>query len=64
MRLTLLALTTIVSLAALAAPAPWYLWQAPGDRSTLCAQTTPGDGWVKVRGPYKDSLCKQLGQPG
>ncbi|HEY9102466.1 hypothetical protein [Chitinimonas sp.] len=64
MRLIALTLTTLASLVALAAPAPWYIWQSPSDRTTVCAQTSPGDGWTQARGPFKDSLCRQLGQPG
>lgn len=43
-----------------AGPAPWYKWRGKIDNSIACAQTTPGPGWVKESGPYKDSRCEKL----
>lgn len=45
-------------------PAAWYRWQSPEGGVALCSQISPGDGWVKVKGPYQDALCKKLGMPG
>lgn len=54
----------LVSFAVSAAPAPWYLWKSKLDGSMWCTQTLPGDGWVKLDGPYKDAHCKIMGRPG
>lgn len=54
LRTTLLLLTTCSTLA-LAAPAPYYLWQ--GKHKTVCAQTSPGKGWTKVSGGFVKSDC-------
>lgn len=42
---------------ALAAPAPWYLWRSKTDGALTCAQTSPGAGWKKAHGPFKDARC-------
>lgn len=38
--------------------APWYLWQSKIDGKTFCLQTSPGEGWERVGGPFKDSRCR------
>ena len=45
-------------------PAAWYRWQSPEGGVALCSQISPGDGWVIVKGPYQDALCKKQGMPG
>ncbi|WPX29506.1 MULTISPECIES: hypothetical protein [unclassified Pseudomonas] len=42
--------------AAMAGPAPWYTWQ--GSTRVVCAQNSPGSGWVRLAGPFKKSDCK------
>lgn len=55
-------LAAAVSLAVLAGPAPWYKWRSKLNSSTeVCAQTSPGDGWERSSGPYKDARCEQPG---
>jgi hypothetical protein len=49
--------------AALAAPAPWYLWKSTADGKTFCSQTPPGAGWVRFKGPYDNGRCVQR-EPG
>lgn len=44
---------------ALAAPAPWFVWRSKLDGREHCAQTSPGQGWERVRGPYRDLRCSQ-----
>ncbi len=44
-------------------PAPWYRWHSPQADIEICSQTSPGDGWVVVKGPFEDALCKKLGLP-
>ena len=39
-----------------AAPAPWYKWRSvTGD--TVCAQTSPGNAWVRLERTYVDPRC-------
>ncbi|MES2296647.1 MAG: hypothetical protein V4582_06365 [Pseudomonadota bacterium] len=46
---------------ALAVPAPWYQWRSKQDGKLACAQTSPGPGWEKAHGPFKDSHCTKPG---
>jgi hypothetical protein len=56
MRLPLiLALLLACSTVAVAARAPYYLWQ--GKDKTVCAQTSPGKGWTKVSRGFVKSDC-------
>lgn len=41
-----------------AQPAPWYKWSSKLNGKEFCAQTSPGDGWEKVSGPYQDARCE------
>ena len=45
------------ALGAVAAPAPWYLWKSRVDGKTFCFQTSPGEGWERVDGPFRDARC-------
>lgn len=47
-----------LSLPAFAHPAPWYKWRSKLTRQTLCLQTSPGEGWLKVAQPYRDAQCE------
>jgi hypothetical protein len=49
---------------ALAAPAPWYLWRSKLNGKTFCTQTSPGSGWERIGGPYRDVRCEKPGVPG
>ncbi|MCG2577388.1 hypothetical protein LZ012_10325 [Dechloromonas sp. XY25] len=51
------------SLALWAGPAPWYKWHSNAADYEVCAQTSPGDGWEIVKGPFQDSHCQKLGMP-
>lgn len=51
----LLCLTT----PALAEPAPWFVWRSKLNGHEHCAQASPGPGWERVRGPYRDVRCSQ-----
>jgi hypothetical protein len=44
-------------------PAPWFRWHSPQADFEVCSQTSPGDGWIVVKGPFEDALCKKLGVP-
>jgi hypothetical protein len=39
-------------------PAPWYQWRSKLNNHIVCAQTSPGHGWVLENGPYKDTRCQ------
>jgi hypothetical protein len=53
----------LVSVAAFAGGAPWYKWQNRYDGTSLCAQTTPGETWFIVQGPFMESQCRKPGNP-
>ena len=53
----------LVSLAALAAPAPWYKWKSKLNGEIACMQTSPGDGWTRDSGPYHDARCLPPAKP-
>lgn len=48
----------------LAAPAPWHKWRSKLNGIEACAQTSPGAGWEKLDGAYKDARCSHPGMPG
>ena len=52
-----------LSLATSAAPAPWFWWVSRYDSLRICAQTSPGDGWEKSGGPFRDARCEKRGVP-
>lgn len=54
-RLALLLALTASSFWAVAAQAPYYLWQ--GKSTTLCSQTSPGKGWTKISGGFVKADC-------
>ncbi len=58
-----LALALLFCTAAFASEAPWYKWMNLADRTIMCAQTSPGDTWVRYQGPYADSRCSRPGNP-
>jgi len=47
-----------------AAPAPWYWWRSKATGHRVCAQTSPGNGWERLRGAYRDALCRHRSKPG
>ncbi len=50
----------LLSTSVVSAPAPWFLWQSRVDGTYLCIQTTPGDGWIKISGPYPKAQCHRI----
>ncbi|HEX2603197.1 MAG TPA: hypothetical protein VHL60_00875 [Oxalicibacterium sp.] len=38
-------------------PAPWFYWRSKLTNERVCAQFSPGNGWVQDGGPYKDARC-------
>jgi hypothetical protein len=63
-KLSLALLAAIASTLVLAQPAPWYSWKSKLNGKTTCKQTSPGEGWVRDGGPFKDGNCKKPGTPG
>jgi len=59
-----LAMLAVATTMAAAGPAPWYKWQSKVNGKIFCQQTSPGEGWVKHSGPYKDARCTKPGTPG
>jgi hypothetical protein len=55
-------LAAILSLASAlpseAAPAPWHKWRSVTGE-TVCAQTSPGPGWVRLEASYVDPRCQR-----
>jgi len=41
-----------------AAPAPWYYWRSKLNGARVCAQTSPGEGWVQDSDPYEGPMCQ------
>ncbi|WP_222610608.1 hypothetical protein [Undibacterium griseum] len=44
---------------ALAEPAAWYRWKSQTSDAEVCSQTSPGDAWDKVAGPFSDAHCQK-----
>ena len=60
-RITLaLILLALGSVAFAGGVAPWWEWKSPKG-NIVCAQTSPGKGWVKWTGPYSDLKCSVKG---
>ncbi len=57
---SLVVLLLLISGSASAAPAAWFKWRSKLDSVLVCSQTTPGDGWEKFAGPYRDGRCERL----
>lgn len=41
-----------------AGPAPWYKWRSVTG-ATVCAQTSPGNAWVRLDRTYVDPRCQR-----
>jgi hypothetical protein len=41
-----------------AAPAPWYFWRSTVDGQRMCAQTSPGHGWVRDSEAFEGPGCQ------
>ncbi|MGG2397333.1 hypothetical protein ACJRW5_10360 [Pseudomonas sp. SH1-B] len=59
MRPLLLTALLALSLPSFAAPAPFFLWQSKADGHLTCAQTSPGEGWLRFTGPFRDAGCRE-----
>ncbi len=63
LRIASLLALALIGMAALAGGAPWYKWKSPEDGSIVCAQFTPGEGWILFQGPFMDAQCRKPGTP-
>jgi|GEM_PF-905281 len=59
-RFATLVIYSFICVPAFAAPAPWYQWSSKLNDGRYCAQTSPGHGWERGSGPYKDAHCEIL----
>ncbi len=62
-KLSVLIIIGAFSFSATAQPAPWYKWQSKVNGRVFCKQTSPGEGWTKISGPYKDARCTKPASP-
>ena len=46
-----------------AGPAPWYKWHSTAADHQVCSQTSPGEGWQIIKGPFRDAHCQKPGVP-
>jgi len=44
-----------------AEPAAYWRWRSGLDGKEFCAQTSPGPGWTRVAGPFRDLQCREPG---
>ena len=59
MRIVLSGLLLGLATLAWAGSAGWYRWESRIDGSLVCAQTSPGEGWKKLAGPFRDAACSK-----
>lgn len=60
---TKLLITLLIALGSLnvrAEPAPWYWWASKLDGARVCQQTSPGNGWYRAGGPYRNGRCNDF----
>lgn len=53
----LFTLLALLAVPAWAGNAGWYRWESRIDGRLVCAQTSPGEGWKRFAGPFKDAAC-------
>ncbi|WP_312380986.1 hypothetical protein [Pseudomonas oryzihabitans] len=46
---------------ALAEPAAYWRWRSSANGQEFCTQTSPGPGWDRVAGPFRDLHCREAG---
>lgn len=60
MKSSVMAVLMLLSIQSWAAPAAWYQWRSKLNGDLVCRQTSPGPGWEKFSGPFKDVQCEYL----
>jgi len=48
-----------VVVSAWAGSAAWYRWESRIEGRFICAQTSPGQGWKQIAGPFVDAACSK-----
>ncbi len=61
--MTMALVLSIMTSSVLAGPAAWHEWKNATTGAIVCAQTSPGKGWVILGGPYTDLKCSTRGTP-
>lgn len=60
MRYAMVLLLLLLCTTSAAQQAPWYQWQSKITGSLICAQHSPGEGWVQQAGSFRTAgHCKQ-----
>ncbi len=60
MRYLMMSLLVLLSINSTAQQVPWYQWQSKTTGGLICAQYSPGDGWVQQAGAFRTAgHCKQ-----
>jgi len=54
---------SIMSSSVLAGTVAWHEWKNLTSGAIVCAQTSPGKGWVVFSGPYTDLKCSKRSTP-
>lgn len=54
-RLFALVAALALGASAVAEPAPWYQWHSRIDGAVVCAQASPGQGWIRSNGPFRNA---------
>lgn len=60
MRYKIIPLLLLLSMSSAAQQALWYQWQSKTTGGLICAQHSPGEGWVKQAASFRTAgHCKQ-----
>lgn len=59
MRRWVLGLLCFACLPVWAGGAAWYRWESRTSDAYVCAQTSPGEGWKQIAGPFRDATCSK-----
>ncbi len=62
-KMVVLVAMLLIGVVAYASGAPWYRWLNLTDNMIVCAQNSPGEGWVQYKGPFSESRCVKPGVP-
>lgn len=60
-RLLAVAMLGLLAQDALAEPAAYWRWRSTSNGQEFCTQTSPGPGWTRSAGPFRDLQCREPG---